>query len=79
MEQFLNIFIVGAFLSILIQAVKDKLGVNSLGVKIFTIALSLVVGLVYNYLEQTGLLVTVVGILGNASLIYALLFKKDNS
>lgn len=76
MDNFLEIGIVGVLLSLFVQVMKGKFGTNSNGTKLLTVLLSLVVGGLYTYLQQTNLIETVAGVLAAASTVYALILKK---
>lgn len=72
----LEIAIVGASLSFVIQFIKQKMGTNSNGTKALTIVLALAVGGVVYFLQGSPYWETVVGILGVASTVYAFFLKE---
>lgn len=72
----LEIAIVGAILSGIIQFTKAKLGTSSNQTKIVTVVLALVVGAVIYLFQSTEYWETALGILASASTVYAFLLKK---
>jgi hypothetical protein len=69
--------IIGALLSLFFQLVKDKFGSNSFGNKMAIIALSILIGAIYYLFRETPIFITIVGILGTASTVYALFVPKN--
>lgn len=74
--EILNLVIVGAFLSALLEVITKHL--SSTLSKFATIGSALVIGGVYTWLMSTPYAETVFGILGSASLVYALFIKKPS-
>lgn len=70
--------VVGALLSLLFQLVKDKFGANSTTNKFIIILASIVLGTIYYLFSGTELFISIVGILGVASTVYAL-FRSDKT
>lgn len=77
-NDFLSIAIVGAFLSIAIQFIKNKFSMNTNMVKLMTILLAILVGGSYYFLSQTAWWQSILGVLAASSTVYAL-FLKGNS
>ena len=77
-NDFLSIAIIGAVLSIVIQFIKNKFGMNANMIKLMTILLAVFVGIVYYFLSQTIWWQTILGVLAAASTVYALLLKGSN-
>jgi len=73
---FMGILVVGSVLSLFIQWAKNKHGTDTMGTKLITIGLSVVVGGVYFMFRGTEWYQTMVGVLTAASTVYALLLKK---
>lgn len=71
-SQFIAITVVGGFLTAVIDIIKSQWGTSSNQTKLVTLALSVVVGTVYVWLQSTPYFQTVVLILGAASTVYAL-------
>jgi hypothetical protein len=74
-NDFMGIAIVGAALSVVIQAIKNRFGTESGETKALTIALSLVVGAAYVGIRSTPYFETVILVLGSASAVYAILMR----
>jgi len=74
-ETFLQISIVGAFLSAVIEVIKNKYGTTSYATKILTIILSIALGAALYFLNGTAIWMSVVGVLAAASTVYAFLLK----
>lgn len=74
--QLISISIVGSALSIVIQFIKTKWGIDSPTTKVMTIGLALALGLSYYFLVNTSFWLPIIGILGAASTFYAF-FLKD--
>lgn len=71
----LQLSIVGVFLSVVIEAVKNKFGTTSLGTKLFTIGLAVVLGAVVYFTFGTPVWIAGIGILAAASTFYAFFLK----
>ena len=78
-QDFLQILVVGAALSLLIQFVKNKWSLNAAGVKGFTLALSLVIGVGYVLLRDTPFWQTIVSILMTASTVWAFFMNEGGN
>jgi len=74
-EDFLGIAVVGGLLSVIMEWISEKFGVQAVAAKILVVILSLVVGSVYVFLKDTPWWSTVVGVLMASSTVYALLIK----
>lgn len=72
----LEVSIVGLLLSLFIQWIKDKLGTDSLGTKLITVGLALVVGGLIYFFQNTAYWETAIGVLAAASTVYAFFLKK---
>ncbi len=72
---FLQIGIVGTFLSFVIQWIKGKYGTDSLATKGITIALAVVLGACIFFLSGTAIWLSIVGVLAAASTFYAFFLK----
>lgn len=80
LSAFLEISIVGALLSLVIEYITNKANTNPLGGKTLAILLSIVVGAAYWFLSGTAIWQSILGILAAASTVYAIVFsgsKKD--
>lgn len=75
-NDFLGIAIVGAALSASFQWLKQYFGDNAYLMKLYVIALSIIVGWGYVYFRETVMWETILGVLASASAVYALFFKK---
>lgn len=75
-QEFSSIMVVGAFLSIVVQIIKDKFGTKGNTTKLLTIALSLLVGGAFVWVKDTPYFETVVIVLTTASTLYALFLNK---
>lgn len=75
-EDILGIGIVGAFLSLVIQYLKNKFGTDSLKTKAMTVVLAVLVGTVYVLFRATEWWATVLSVLAAASTVYAFFLKK---
>lgn len=73
---FLAIAVVGAFLSLVVQVIKEAFGTESNTTKLITIGLALVVGGVYVWLRSTPFFETAVLVLTSASTVYALVIRE---
>lgn len=73
---FLAIAVVGAFLSLVVQVIKEAFGTESNTTKLITIGLALVVGGVYVWLRSTPYFETALLVLTTSSAVYALVIKK---
>lgn len=74
-NDFLGIAIVGVALSFVIEMIQAKYKVGSRATKGLTIALSILVGAGYYFIQSTAWYEPMLGILAAASTTYALLFK----
>ena len=72
---FLQITIVGVFLSLVIQIIKTYFDTSSLANRALTLALSVIVGAGYVLLQNTPYFQTVVVVLGVASIVYNYVIK----
>lgn len=63
-------------LSLFIQWIKDKLGTDSLGTKLLTVGLALLVGGLIYFFQDTAYWETAIGVLAAASTVYAFFLKK---
>lgn len=75
-NDFISIGIIGAVLSTLIECVQRIFGVTSGWTKVLSISLSFVIGTAYYFLSTTPYWPTVLGVLGAASTVYAILFNS---
>jgi hypothetical protein len=75
-QEFVGIAVVGTLLSLLVQALKNKLGTTSLATKFLTVVLAIVVGGLYVWLRSTPAFQTVITVLTVASTVYALFIKE---
>lgn len=75
-NDFIGIAIVGSSLSLVIDFIKARWGVESNATKFAVIGLSVILGTVYFFLRDTVLWQTILGILGAASTFWALFLKK---
>lgn len=75
MNDFLGIAVVGAALSGLIEWLKTTFRTTSLGTKLLTIVLAIVIGALYVWLHGTPVWSTILGVLAAASTVYAFLLK----
>lgn len=73
---FLEITIVGAVLSAIVEGIKRKYGTESSKTRLLTIVLSCVFGGVYMYLRATPWWEAIGGVLAAASTVYALVIPK---
>lgn len=71
----LEIAIVGAILSGIVQWAKKKWGTEGLQTKILTVVLALIVGALVFFFEGTTYWQAVIGILASASTVYAFFWK----
>lgn len=78
LQDLLQIAIVGALLSGLIQLIKAKLGTSSLQTKLLTALLALAVGAGYWLLRDTNLLKTIAGILAASQIVYGFILNKPS-
>lgn len=76
MEDFLGIGIVGVAASLIIEAINLKLGVTSVRAKVLTLAVAIALGTFYFLARDTAWWMTVLGVLGAASTVYAFFLKK---
>lgn len=75
MESFLQIGIVGALLSFVVEFIKNHYGTTSIATKGLTVLLSLVLGVGLYFIQGTEIFTAVTGILGMATVVYAYLLK----
>ena len=75
-QDFLGIVIVGVALSMAIQFIKIKFGINSLKTKAITILLAVVCGTLFYFGSQTSWWQGVITILGTASAFWAFFLKE---
>lgn len=76
-SNFVSLGVVGVVFSLALQWVKGKFGVDSLGTKIYTVVLALIIGGVYVWIQSTPYFQTVLTVLGAASAFYAFFLKKS--
>ncbi len=76
LQQFIQIGIVGVFLTFLIEFIKARFGTDSDKTKALTIILSIVLGAGYYFLSGTSLWLPIIGILASATTFYALFVKN---
>ncbi len=74
-NNFLEIAIVGAALSLLIEWITNKWGSSSAQAKGIAIVASIVVGGLYWFLSGTAVWQSILGVLAAASTVYALFFS----
>ena len=75
--EFIAIAVVGAFLSIVIEIIKNKWGTSSNVTKLFTLGLALVVAGAYVWVRSTPYFETVLLVLTCASTVYAFFLKPS--
>ncbi len=73
---FTAIAVVGAILSVAIQVIKAKYGTTSAATKGLTLGLSIAIGGLYVFVQNTPYFETVILVLSSASAVYALLLKS---
>lgn len=73
--EILEIGIVGIILSSVIQLVKERYGVSSMGTKLLTVSLSLLLGTVLYFLSGTAALTAITGVLMTATTVWAYLMR----
>ena len=73
---FTAIAVVGALLSVAIQFIKAKYGSTSGETKLLTLALSIAIGGLYVFAQNTPYFETIILVLSSASAVYALLLKS---
>ena len=78
LTNFLAIPIVGIALSLGIQWAKNKFNFSAFGAKATTVIASLVLGVIYYFLQNTAVWVTITGILGTATTFWAWFLKQDS-
>lgn len=76
---FLGIAIVGIFVSVIINLIKNFFKTGSLANKAITLAFCIVFAAGYWFLSKASYWETVVGILAAASTFYAFVLKNDNT
>lgn len=74
-NDFIGIAVVGAALSVVIQAIKNRFGTESGETKALTIFLALIVGAAYVAIRSTSYFETVILVLSSASAVYAFLMR----
>jgi MFS superfamily sulfate permease-like transporter len=79
LNDFLGITIVGIALSLIVQAIKQAWGNDSVTTKIVLVVLALVCGTGYYFIRQTVYYQTILLILGMASLFWAFFIKSDKA
>lgn len=77
MDAFIQIAIIGAALSALVEFVQAKTGAKSLETKMLAIILSIIVGTLYWFFSQTAYYQSVLGVLAAASTVYAVFFNNS--
>lgn len=75
LDEILQIGIVGTIVSFFIQFLKNKFGAGSDMVKVITLGAALVAGGLYYFLSDTEFFVSVLGILGAATIIWSFFLK----
>jgi hypothetical protein len=78
LTSFFEISIVGALVSFVIQWIKEKFGINSNKTKLITLTASLLIGTIWYFYSTADWFVSVIGILGVSSTVWALLLKKGD-
>lgn len=76
-NELVSIGIVGVFLSLAVEWIQQKYGVNGGKAKLLTILLSVLVGGIYYAIRETPLWPTIIGVLSAASTVYALFIPKQ--
>lgn len=71
-----TIALTGVIASLIVQALKKKLGTTSLANKIATVIVSVILGGAYYFLRDTSIYTAVLGTLASASTVYAFLLKR---
>lgn len=77
--EFIAIAVVGAFLSLVIEVIKEAFGTSSNVTKLLTIVLALIVAGAYVWVRSTPYFETVVLVLTCASTVYAFFLKPSQS
>jgi len=70
-----NLAITGAFVSVLVQVLKNAAGTSPLGTRMVTIAAAIGAGIAYWYLVGTPAWEAIVQVLGYASAVYGFLLR----
>lgn len=76
-NNFLGIAIVGAALSVVVQTIKGKFGIDKSGTKALCILLAVIVGGAYWYASQLPIWQAILGVLAAASTVYAFIFNSE--
>lgn len=75
LSAFIEIGIVGVALSLVIQGIKARFGPSSFSTKVITVALSVLLGGAFFFLQGTPIFTSIVSILGFATVFYAYFLK----
>lgn len=75
-SDFLNIGIIGAFLSVIIEMIQRIFGTGSAATKSISILLAVGIGSAYYFLSTTPWWPSVLGVLAASSTVYALVFNS---
>lgn len=76
MENFGSLIIIGAIVSALVQAIKNRFGTSGSTTIAIVAAISVACGIVYYFFQRSGLVESVITILGFAGATYAYIFKQ---
>ncbi len=79
MNDFLEIIIVGAVLSFVLEWIQKTFKTKGGLMKFYTILFALIVGSIYYFLKETIYWQTILGVLGSASTVYAFLFANKKT
>lgn len=74
-QEFISIAVVGAFLSLIVEMVKDH-KFNPLTTKAFTIGLAIITAGGYVWVRSTPYFETLITVLGTASIVYGFFLNK---
>lgn len=75
-QDVLSIAIVASALSLLIEWIKTKWGMESTPTKLLTLALAVIVGSLFVFLKGTAYWATIIMVLGVSSTVYGFFLKK---
>ena len=76
MENFGSLVIIGAIVSALVQAIKNRFGTSGSITIAIVAGLLLVCGVAYYFFQRSGLVESVITILGFAGATYTYIFKR---
>jgi len=74
-----ELLIVGAVVSLIVQFINKKFGLKSLKAIAAVVVVSLIAGIIYDFLGRAGFLERSIEILASASAVYALLISRFSS